>query len=126
RHGYPQQSSDVYVNCTNMSNHRRARRMAPNRESTSAPANPPRATAANGTCHLASATPAPMNNAPASPAAVPMGVIPPEVPGGTIFPEIMDLGSPARIPSSVAQVSEADAASAPAPIAGQREEGQSR
>jgi len=42
----------------------------------------------------------------------------PEVPGSTLLPEIMDIGRPAtRVPISVAQVSAADAASAPAPIA---------
>src|SRR6202040_763697 len=92
--------------------------VAPSRESASAPATPPIVTATNGTGQLASTVAPPMNRAPATPAAVPAREMPPEVPGSTLLPEIIDIGRPAtRVPISVAHVSAADAASAPAPIA---------
>jgi hypothetical protein len=59
-----------------------------------------------------------MNSAPATAAAVPGSEIPPEVPGGTLLPEMIDLGLPfMSVPISVAHVSAADAARAPAPTA---------
>ena len=61
-----------------------------------------------------------MNAAPPTDATDPARVIPPEVPAGTRLPETMDRGTPPKsVPSSVAQVSAADAASAPIPTASQ-------
>ena len=68
-----------------------------------------------------------MNAAPAIDAAEPASVIPPEVPAGTRFPDTIDRASPpTRVPTSVAHVSAADAASAPMPIASQIADGDTR
>lgn len=61
-----------------------------------------------------------MNAAPTTAAAEPASVMPPEVPAGRVFPEMMERASPPRrVPTSVAHVSAADAARAPSPITSQ-------
>src|SRR4051812_24642836 len=112
------------VDTAHRSHHRRACTVAPSTESVSAPAIPPTATAAKATGQLASVASAAMNIAPATAARLPTTVKPPEVPGGTRFPERIDTGSRATsVPTSVAQVSAVDAAIAPAPSASQSGEG---
>jgi hypothetical protein len=67
-----------------------------------------------------------MNPAPTSAATVPGRLTPPDVPVGTGRPVMIDRGGRrARVPTSVAQVSEVAAASAPAPKALHALEGQS-
>ena len=52
----------------------------------------------------------------AAAAIVPISVTPPEVPGGTFLPDVIEIGSPPNsVPISVAQVSAVDAANAPIP-----------
>jgi hypothetical protein len=54
-------------------------------------------------------------------------VTPPEVPRGILFAETIETGwPPARVPTSVAQVSAADAANAPTPVAYQIGDGTTR
>jgi hypothetical protein len=68
-----------------------------------------------------------MNIAPDTPARVPSIVMPPEVPVGTRCPEVIEIGLALEsVPTSVAQVSAADAASAPIPTACQAAEGNAR
>ncbi len=68
-----------------------------------------------------------MKAAPAPAANTPAAVIPPDVPAGTRFPEMMERGSPpTSVPTSVDQVSAAEAANAPTPIADQIASGQIR
>ena len=98
RVGVPQLCTSLSVAVAHGSHQRRDWSVAPRSESAIAPATPPSATAVNGTGQLASAATAPMNSAPQTPAAEPTSVIPPEVPGGTLLPEIIEIGSP---PSSV-------------------------
>jgi hypothetical protein len=115
------------VDFAHTSHQRRACNTAPRRESASPPANPPSAAAAKGTGQWASVATAPMNTAPPAPAIVPIRVMPPDVPGGTLLAEIIETGSPpASVPTSVDQVSAADAASAPKPTAYQCGDGKRR
>src|SRR5258706_8185444 len=112
----------LWIGCSvkvlHSSHQRRSCTVAPSRESAIAPVTPPIATATNGTGQLASMVTAPTNSAPTTAAAVPAREMPPEVPASTLLPEIMDIGQAAtRVPISVAHVSAADAARAPAPIA---------
>src|SRR4051812_32920710 len=106
------------VDLSQASHQRRHCAVAPSSESVTAPAIPPSAMAANAVGHLANAANAEMNSAPAMAAAVPAIVTPPDVPTGTGLSERMDTGA-ARdsVPISVARVSAADAARAPAPTA---------
>jgi hypothetical protein len=114
----PQLCTGRSVGFAHTSHQRRVCRVAPTMESAIAPANPPSTTAANGTGHRASAAPAAMNSAPPRLAIVPIRLTPPEVPAGTGWPETIERGlRPASVPISVAQVSAADAASAPIPTA---------
>jgi hypothetical protein len=77
-----------------------------------------------GTGQLANDATTAMNSAPAIDAMVPANVIPPEVPGGTRLQDTIDIGPPpAKVPTSVAQVSAHDAARAPPPMANQIGEG---
>src|SRR5437764_14825058 len=93
-------------------------------ESAVAPATPPSAIAAKATGQWAKAATAATNSAPPNPATEPTRVIAPEVPAGTRLPDTIDSASaPKRVPSSVAQVSAADAARAPAASAYQIDEG---
>src|SRR5687768_2451272 len=95
----------------------RACTVAPRRESAVVPAIPPAtapATAPSGhpLIHASNAT----NAAPASPPALPSNVTPPDVPVGSGRPVVIDRGElSARVPISVAHVSAAAAARAPAP-----------
>ena len=114
----PQLCTGRSVDFAHTSHQRRVCRVAPSRESATDPANPPSTTAVNGAGQRANAAPAAMNSAPPILASVPITLTPPEVPAGTLRPETIETGLwPVSVPISVAQVSAADAASAPIPTA---------
>src|SRR5262249_11310485 len=101
------------------SHHRRVCAFAPITESASAPTIPP-TTAARAVSrdHPMAVETAATNMAPASAPRLPITVTPPDVPTGTARPDRIERGTPPnRVPISVAQVSAAEAASAPAPSA---------
>src|SRR5581483_253631 len=120
--------------CTNRSvmrlqsgHRRRAWSVAPRTESAVDPTMPP-TIAATAACagHPSAIAAAPTNTAPATAAKVPGTVTPPDIPAVTGRQVIIDRGSAlALVPISVAQVSDVDAASAPAPTACQMVVGQS-
>src|SRR5207237_7433573 len=90
-------------------------------ESTRDPAIPPVTTAIHEIPHPASIAPAAAETAPASDAMLPGSETAPDVPVGTLFPDVMSRGlAAASVPISVAQVSAAAAASAPIATARKR------